>query len=81
MQHRFLQVSASDGDHTCALLTSGLPTCFGLNNYGQATLPSTVATSPQELISTGRYHTCCKLRCLISLQSLVPSLKCLSLQS
>eukprot|EP01046_Picozoa_sp_COSAG06_P027971 COSAG06_NODE_2496_length_6759_cov_20.866967_6_plen_499_part_00 len=58
-QQRFMQVSASDGDHTCALRApSGLPVCFGLDNYGQATLPPAVAAAPQEFISTGRYHSC-----------------------
>jgi hypothetical protein len=59
---RWAQVSASDGDHTCAIETAapgraGRLACFGLNDLGQATVPPAAAAS-SAWVSTGRYHTC-----------------------
>ena len=57
---RWAQVSASDGDHSCALEVvdgGSRLLCWGLDDHGQAAVPA-AAVSTSSWVSTGRYHTC-----------------------
>ena len=55
----FVAVSAGGG-HACALATDGALHCWGSpsNNYGQASVPSDVASLTVASVSAGDWHTC-----------------------
>ena len=42
--------------HTCALKTDATPVCWGLNGYGQTTIPQNLGSVTQ--ITAGAFHTC-----------------------